>query len=241
MAIRQFPKDFEKRYSFRPLLLESFVDTDLHLGSCYKASNWQCVGRTKGHGRQGGNKKPETIKDIYIYHLTNGFREKMGFSQRIEVLEAIEMTSGIDGENWAKNEFSGARLGDKRLTARLIQSAKDQAEKPGLAFAPAVGGDWSKTKAYYGMIDQPDDSALTMENILQPHKQRTMQRMKEQDVVLCIQDGTDLNYSHIPTCEGIGVIGKNQTGATSKGLQLHSTITVTSDGLPLGVIEDIEH
>lgn len=236
MAIHQFPKDFEARYSFRPLLLESFVDTSQHLGTCYKAANWICVGRTKGHGRQGGNRKPETIKDIYTYSLTNDFHKKMGCSSKVEVLEPIEMTSGIDSENWADNEFGDAQLGDKRLTARLIQSAKDQAEKPGLAFAPAVGGDWSKTKAYYRMIDQPDDSAVTMENILQPHKKRTMQRMKEQSVVLCIQDGTDLNYSNIPTCEGLGVIGKNQTGATSKGLHLHSTIAVTSDGLPLGII-----
>jgi len=236
MAIRQFPKDFEARYSFRPLLLESFIDTNRHLGTCYKAANWSCVGRTKGHGRQGGSKKAETVKDIYCYSLTNDFREKMGYSPKVEVLEAIEMTSGVDSENWAENEFGDAQLGDKRLTARLIQSAKDQAKKPGLAFSPAVGGDWSKTKAYYRMIDQPDDSAVTMENILQPHKKRTMQRMKNQNVVLCIQDGTDLNYSNIPTCEGLGVIGKNQTSATSKGLHLHSTIAVTSNGLPLGVV-----
>ena len=238
MAIRQFPKDFEKRYSFHPLLLESFVDTSLHLGTCYKAANWQLCGQTKGHGRQGGNKKLETIKDIYLYPLINDFRVRMGSSDspKTEVLEAIGKTSGLDGENWAKNEFGGAQVGDKRLTARLIQSAKDQAEKPGLAFGPAVGGDWKKTKAYYRMIDQPDNSALTMDNILQPHKKRTMQRMKQQNVVLCIQDGSDLNYSHIPTCEGLGVIGKNQTSATSKGLHLHSTIAVTDDGIPLGVV-----
>ena len=238
MAIRQFSKDFETRYSFRPLLLESFVDTSLHLGTCYKAANWQLCGQTKGHGRQGGNKKPETIKDIYLYPLIDDFRGKMGAisGPKIEVLEAIEITSGLDGENWAKNEFGGAQIGDKRLVARLIQSAKDQGKKPGLAFSPAVGGDWKKTKAYYRMIDQPNNSAVTMDNILQPHKRRTMQRMKQQDLVLCIQDGTDLNYSHIPTCEGLGVIGKNQTGATSKGLHLHSTIAVTGDGLPLGLV-----
>ncbi len=236
MVVRQFPKDFEARYSFRPLLLESFVDTSLHLGTCYKAANWQNVGRTKGHGRQRNSKKPETIKDIYLYPLTNDFHKKMGFSPRVDTLEAIEITSGLDSENWSKNEFHDAQLGDKRLTARLIQSAKDQAKKPGLAFSPAVEGDWKKTKGYYRMIDQPDDSALTMENILQPHKKRTMQRMKDQKIVLCIQDGTDINYSNIPTCEGLGVIGQNQTNALSKGLHLHSTIAVTDNGLPLGII-----
>jgi hypothetical protein len=32
------------------------------------------------------------------------------------------------------------------------------------------------------------------------------------------------------------VIGKNQTGAKSRGLHLHSTLAVTTDGLPLGVL-----
>ncbi len=236
MVIRQFPKDFEKRYSFRPFLLESFVDTSLHLGTCYKAANWQNVGRTKGHGRQGGNRKPETIKDIYLYPLTNYFHKKMGIHPRVQVLEAVEANSGLDGENWAKNEFGGAQLGDKRLTERLIQSAKAQAKKPGQAFSSAVEGDWKKTKGYYRMIDKADNSAFNMETILEPHKKRTMQRMKKQPIVLCIQDGMDINYSHIPTCDGLGVIGRNQTNAASKGLHLHSTIAATSDGIPLGII-----
>lgn len=64
-AIRRFPKDFEARYSFSPLLLESFVDTALHMGTCYRAANWQRVGCTKGRGRQGQlSDEPETVKDI---------------------------------------------------------------------------------------------------------------------------------------------------------------------------------
>jgi hypothetical protein len=40
--------------------------------------------------------------------------------------------------------------------------------------------------------------------------------------VLCIQDGTDVNYSSLVQCEGLGVIGTNQTGAKSGGLHLQS-------------------
>ena len=240
-AVRRFPKDFETRYSLTPLLLESFVDTHLHLGTCYQAANWQRIGHTKGRGRQGQvSDEPETIKDIYLYPLRKDFRTQLGLSEdagpKDHELEAIEIVSGIDGGNWAENEFGGARIGDKRLTVRLIQSATDKAEKPGLAYCAAVNGNWKKTKGYYRMIDKPDDSAMTMENILLPHRNRTIQRMKGQDVVLCIQDGSDLNYSHLTMCEGLGVIGKNQTGATSKGLHLHSTFAITSDGLPLGVL-----
>ncbi len=55
--------------------------------------------------------------------------------------------------------------------------------------------------------------------------------------MLCIQDGSDLIYSNLDRCEGLGVIGKNQTGAKSTGLHLHTTLAVTTDGLPLGVLK----
>jgi hypothetical protein len=37
-------------------------------------------------------------------------------------------------------------------------------------------------------------------------------------------------------CEGLGVIGTNQTGAQSRGLHLYSTLAINTDGLPLGVL-----
>jgi hypothetical protein len=77
---------------------------------------------------------------------------------------------------------------------------------------------------------------VTLEAIIAPHRQRTVQRMKAHSTVLCIQDGTDVNYSSLAQCEGLGVIGTNQTGASSRGLHLHSTLVVSAEGLPLGVM-----
>lgn len=48
MAVREFPRDFEARYGHHPLLLESFVDTSHYTGTCYRAANWQYIGRNKG-------------------------------------------------------------------------------------------------------------------------------------------------------------------------------------------------
>lgn len=92
-------------------------------------------------------------------------------------------------------------------------------------------------KAYYRFIDQPDDSAVTPSNILLPHREQTIRRMKAEDTVLCIQDGTDLNYNGLDDCTGLGQIGTNQTGATRAGLHLHSTVALTTTGLPLGVLK----
>ncbi|MCP4895693.1 MAG: transposase, partial [bacterium] len=154
----------------------------------------------------------------------------------LPIREAREITEGIDGDQWAQNEFGGAQLGDERLSKRLVDSARIQAEKPGDAFSGAAQGNWPLVKGYYRMIDQPDDSAITMDAILAPHRERTLQRMLAQPTVLCIQDGTDLNYNRLAQCKGLGVIGTNQTSAQSRGLHLHSTLVVTSDGVPLGLL-----
>ena len=236
LAIRMFPEDFEIRYGHRPLLLESFVDITHYNGTCYKAANWQWIGRTKGRGRQDRfNKHEETVKDIYVYPLDNDFRIKMGLSANCG-LGAVDLYAGIDNENWAENEFGGAPLGDKRLSNRLVEIGTDKAMNPGGAYSSAVGGDWPKVKAYYRLIDKPDDSAISMSNILLPHREQTIRRMKAENTVLCIQDGSSLNYNSLDQCEGLGVIGSNQTGAISRGLHMHSMLAVTTAGLPLGVL-----
>ena len=236
MVIREFPGDFEARYGHRPLLLESFVDTSHYRGTCYRAANWQYVGRTKGRGRQDVfRKREESRKDIYVYPLEDDFRKEMGLPEG-SGLGAIDIRAGIDGGDWTEKEFGGASLGDERLSRRLVEIAADKAEQPDRAYCGVAEGDWPKIKAYYRFIDKPDDSGVTMSAILQPHRERTIQRMKAQKRVLCIQDGSDLNYSTLEGCEGLGSVGTNQTGKQSKGLHLHSTFAVTSSGLPLGVL-----
>ena len=237
LVIKQFPGDFEFRYGHRPLLLESFVDTTHYRGTCYKAANWQWIGRTKGRGRQDLLKKhEETVKDIYIYPFDKDFRIKMGLPEN-SGLGALDLHFGIDGGNWAENEFGGSPLGDHRLSNRLVEIGHNQAMNPGCSYSGAVEGNWPKVKAYYRLIDKPDVSAVTMANILLPHREQTIRRMKAEGTVLCIQDGSDLDYNSLDQCEGIGVIGSNQTGAKSRGLHMHSTLVVTTEGLPLGVLQ----
>jgi hypothetical protein len=142
MAVKQFPDDFEKRYGHRPLLLESFVDTSHYRGTCYKAANWQWIGATKGRGRQDLlNKQAETVKDIYVYPLDQDFRLKMKLSEN-SGLGAIELQCGIDGEQWAQNEFGGAALGDQRLSNRLVDIGRKQGANPGCSYSGAAGGHW---------------------------------------------------------------------------------------------------
>ena len=164
------------------------------------------------------------------------FRRRLGGVEPV-VAGALEAAEGLEGDGWAEQEFGAAQLGDRRLSERLVQSARTLATMPGQAFSGVARGDWAAVKGYYRLIDQPDDSAVTVEAILAPHRARTVQRMKAHRTVLCIQDGTDLNYSALAQCEGLGVMGANQTGARGCGLHLHSTLVVSTEGLPIGVLK----
>ena len=236
LSLPRLVEDFHRRYQYRPWLVESFVDTSRFSGACYRAANWMLVGRTKGRGRQDRfSQRAKTIKDIYVYPLEKDFRDQLGLPQGAG-LGPLGPSEGLDGEQWATQEFGGAPVGDARLSARLVAIAAAKAEQPGRAFTGVAAGDWPAVKAYYRFIDHPDAEAVSVAHILQPHRERTVRRMKAQRTVLCIQDGSDLDYTSVAQCEGLGVIGTNQTTAQSRGLHLHTTLTVAPNGLPLGVL-----
>lgn len=237
MTLRTLAADYEVHYGYRPWLVESFVDTEHFPGTSYQAANWLAVGHSQGRGRQDRTHQvAKSIKAIYVYALEADFRARMGVPEPCGP-KPLQPGEGLEGSEWALQEFGGAELGDLRLSARLVQAAYTLGVQPGRAYCGAVQGDVAALKGYYYFIDRPDDSAVTMQAMLAPHRERTLQRMMAQPLVLCIQDGTDLNYTNLVQCQGLGSLGTNQTGARSAGLHLHSTLAITPQGLPLGVLD----
>ncbi len=48
LTLSRLPDDWEKKYNYRPVLVETFVDPSRFAGICYKAANWIYVGDTAG-------------------------------------------------------------------------------------------------------------------------------------------------------------------------------------------------
>lgn len=72
---RQLPIDWFARYGLRPVLLETFVETPRHRGTCYKAANWIQVGQTVGRGKKSRvHDQIIPIKYIWLYPLRKDFR-----------------------------------------------------------------------------------------------------------------------------------------------------------------------
>ena len=74
---RQIPFDWEAKYHYKPVLLETFVQIDRFRGTCYRAANWIHVGRTKGYSLYNKYKKKSPTKNVYVYPLCNDFRKKL--------------------------------------------------------------------------------------------------------------------------------------------------------------------
>ena len=76
IASKRLPSDWELHYGYRPVLLETFVECQRFRGTCYRATNWIYVGKTKGRGKLEKSKKQVVpIKDIFLHPLVKSFRE----------------------------------------------------------------------------------------------------------------------------------------------------------------------
>lgn len=130
---------------------------------------------------------------------------------------------------WYLEESKTADLGDLRLTRRLGNILEMFIRKP-MNSIPGVSKNWGETKAAYRFFD---NDAVTMEKILQPHKDATLARMKKEAVVLLPQDTTQLNYTTRPQTQGLGKLHYEH----QQGMYLHPTIAVTPERVCLGVVD----
>lgn len=233
LCARRVAEDFERRYGLRPWLLESFVDGSRYDGGCYKAANWIVVGQTKGRGRNGARDEGKSHKDIYLYPLVADLRDRMGV--RPVLVEPLDAASGLEATGWAEQEFGDCELGDPRRTRRLVKIVGDQAAQPSGSYSQAAGGRRHDLKGYYRFLNS-GRKEVNLESLLQTHRTQTIRRMRRESTVLIVQDTTELNFSTLAACEGLGSIGTNQTGVQSRGLDLHSCLAVGESGLPLGVV-----
>lgn len=75
---RRIAGDWQLKYGQRIVLLETFVERARFAGTVYRAANWQRVGVTAGRTRQDRHTCLQApIKDIYLYPLTDSFRETL--------------------------------------------------------------------------------------------------------------------------------------------------------------------
>lgn len=73
--VKTLPIDWYRHYNHPIYFIETFVDTERFLGTCYKAANWRYLGLTTGRGKNDQTHKiNKSIKAVWGYPLHKDFR-----------------------------------------------------------------------------------------------------------------------------------------------------------------------
>lgn len=234
MVGRRIVADWQVRYGYGPVLLETFVDCGRFKGTSYRAANWKHVGETTGRSRQDRNHRLHVEqKSVFMFELCKDARPVLCKSTVPENIdeERDSVILNFTPSDWVEGEFAGADLGDRRLEERLLAITRDFWANP-QANIPQACKTRAKIKAAYRFFEHED---TVMEEILKPHYKATVRRIQKEKVVLAVQDTTELNYATHPMTEGLGPVGTRKDGAV--GLFVHDTLAITPEGTPLGLLD----
>jgi hypothetical protein len=126
LAAGRIREDWQRRYGYAPVLLETFVDLELYRGTCYQAGNWIRLGVTAGRGRMDRHKQYlSTPKAIYVYPLVADFGSFLrGESdKRGRVNEKAEFAVAAPG---AKPEKAGTEASGQAVAATSSRSGAEE-------------------------------------------------------------------------------------------------------------------
>lgn len=128
-----------------------------------------------------------------------------------------------------RDEVRNVDLGDKRLNDRLGKIVDELGANPGLSI-PAATSARSEMEAAYRFFDNDN---VTPDKILQPHIDATIERISQCNVVLLVQDTTEVDLTRPKQqVRGAGLMDcKSRRGAF-----LHPMLAFRPDGVPLGTV-----
>jgi hypothetical protein len=151
---------------------------------------------------------------------------------------SVEQTA--DNASWTVGEVAGCEFRDARLGKRLGSLLHQLGGSIG-GTIPFACQDWANTKAVYRFLSNDDVDEHT---VLAGHFQATRERAHASSgPLLILQDTTEFSYQRKEP-EQVGFTGKTNSGKDKAGrsrihivcgILMHSSLAVTTDGLPLGL------
>lgn len=74
-VVQRIGDDWQQRWGYRPVMVETFVDPEHYTGTCYRAANWLYLGDTTGTGlARQGKSYTSSPKKIFVLPLVPDFR-----------------------------------------------------------------------------------------------------------------------------------------------------------------------
>jgi hypothetical protein len=228
---KRITQDWLKLYHFAPVAIETFVERERYQATCYRAANWIYLGKTSGRGRNDTeHHHGEALKDIYFMPLCDDWKNIL-CTQADGTLSKPKKESVSETTGWAEHELAEVSLGDKRLNIRLVKLLSDFYNNPQASIQVACGGTAAAFAAYRFL----GNDRIKVDDILNSHREATIDRIKDYDVVLAAQDTTFVNLTSMKKTKGLGPI--NNKGDKTKGVVIHDTVAFSESGVPLGIVD----
>jgi Transposase DNA-binding len=137
---------------------------------------------------------------------------------------------GWEDKAWVDQELDGAYFQDVRLGKRLRTLLGLMSNGLGQTI-PLACQDWANTKAAYRFFSNP---RINEEEILSGHFASTQARAAAmEEPLLVLHDTTEFTFQSGGLA--VGLISNLPRKRTVCGLLMHSSLVVTTDGLPLGL------
>ena len=139
LSAKRVKEDWQKRYGYSPVLLESFVEDGRFMGTSYRAANWQHIGRTAGRGRQDRKHDVSVpVKSVYVLPLEKEYQRELCVAGWVQGNGSERKRVGE--REWAEEEFADARLGDERLKEHKTVVAVQDTTTLNYSAHPATDG-----------------------------------------------------------------------------------------------------
>lgn len=133
---------------------------------------------------------------------------------------------------WSRHEFATLDLGDKRRVDRVCSIVSDYTQIP--ESTPHAHGSPSALLATYRCVNS---ASITPEAIMESHREATLERMRDCQTVLLIQDTTVVDLTKPKQqVRGAGALESNN----KFGYFWHPLYAVCERGIPLGIAHSIQ-
>src|ERR1700727_1105975 len=130
--------------------------------------------------------------------------------------------------NGVFEEIKMANFGDRRLNKRFGNLLTNFINSPPKSI-PGSFKSWKETLAAYRFFNHKN---ITDAQILMPHQEATLERIRKEKIVLIPQDTTEIDFTGRSSMKGMGYLNREN----SQGFYLHPSLAITPERSCLGVI-----
>lgn len=222
LAAKRVCEDWQRVYGEAPVLAYTHIDAS-HSGQSYRAAGWRRIGETSGRRCSAGHKK-----QVYALALSDDWQARLCCEtrRRFRPVQAIYLK---DDAHWTDVEYGASTHPDGRVGKRIVSMGRAWQCAPGKSTPEVFASDASR-KAAYRLLSSDN---VGMDDILESHRQATVARCAQREVVLAVQDTTAINYD---TQKDV-TSGLTTIGGTARGIYAHANVAFSPGGRVLGVLD----